>query len=85
VPCAVPLQELTPASISKLLIGCTKLHHFDAQLCNLLAGAAEACMPQASGAEVAQIVWSLAHQRHEQPGVFEAAAHQVCRVGWELP
>lgn len=71
------VHDLTPASITQLLVGCTKLQHYDQQLCEQLAAAAERCMPQATCEQVARVVWSLTHQRHEQPGVYEAAARQV--------
>lgn len=61
-----------------MLAGFTKLRHYDAELCARLAAEAEKDMGNASGLQVAQIMWALAHQRYEQPGVFEAAAYQVC-------
>lgn len=74
-------QDLTPTSIAQLLVGCTRLQHYDQQMCAQLAAAAERSMPEATGEQVARIVWSLTHQRHEQPGVYEAAARQVGLLG----
>lgn len=73
------LQLMNCGQVAKVLVGFTKLRHYDAELCLRLADAAERNMANASGVHLAQIIWSLSHQRYEQPGVFEAAALQVSR------
>jgi hypothetical protein len=79
-----PLQAFKAAQVAKLLAGLTKVRHYDVELCARLADAAERDMAAATGEQVAQIMWALAHQRYEQPAVFEAAALQVGGVGLML-
>ena len=79
--CVCPPQFFNAGQVAKVLVGFTKLRHYDPELCACLADAAQATMAQAGGMQVVQIAWALAHQRCEQPGVFEAAARQVgCAV-----
>lgn len=71
------LQAFKAGQVAKVLTGLTKVRHYDVELCARLADAAERDMGAATGEQVAQIMWALAHQRYEQPAVFEAAALQV--------
>jgi hypothetical protein len=79
-----PLQAFKAAQVAKVLTGLTKVRHYDVELCASLADAAERDMGAATGEQVAQMMWALAHQRYEQPGVFEAAALQVGGWVWSL-
>jgi hypothetical protein len=72
-----PLQDMTASQLTSMLVGCAKLRHYDQQLCSLLAAAAVTAMPSASGAQVAQMAWALAHLKLDMPEVFAAAAQQV--------
>eukprot|EP00775_Hariotina_reticulata_P002677 gene2677-2978_t len=85
-------KDMSASNLSSMLLGLAKLHHYDEQLCLLLAEAAEAAMPAASGAQVIQkvecferfmhlkaamIMWALATLKVDHPGVFAAAARQA--------
>lgn len=72
------MQSMTPAHLASVLVSCAYLRHYDQELCGVLAEAAEARMPAAKGHQVAMITWALAHLKHDMPGVFAAAAQQVC-------
>lgn len=71
------LQAFNAGQVAKTLVGFTRLRHYDAELCALLADAAERDMANATGVHIAQIIWSVAHQRNEHEGVLKAAAVQV--------
>jgi len=45
-------RDVSPANLTSMLVGCAKMHHYDEELCSLLANAAEAAMPAASGSQV---------------------------------
>lgn len=76
------LQSMTAGNITSILMGCAKLRHYDQELCAVLAEAAEAQMSTATGPQVSQITWALAHMKHDIPGVFAAAAQQVRCAGF---
>lgn len=69
---------MTAANITSVLMGCAKLRHYDQDLCDVMAAAADQQMAAATGAQVAQICWALARMKHDTPSVFAAAAEQVC-------
>jgi hypothetical protein len=46
------LQDMSPSNLASVLAGLARLHHYDEQLCTLLADAAETAMPAASGSQV---------------------------------
>lgn len=68
---------MSPSQLTSLLVGLSKLCHHDAEMLAALPAAVEAAMHAASGQQVAQMAWALAHLRVEDPGVFAAAAQQV--------
>lgn len=80
--CAV--QAFTCPQVARMLTGFTKLRHYDAEISARLANAAERDMANGSGVHLAQVMWCLAHQRFEQPSVFEAASIQVGGGCWVL-
>jgi hypothetical protein len=75
-------QDMTSAQLTSMLVGCAKLRHYDQQLCSLLAAAAVTAMPGATGAQVVQMAWALAHLKLDMPEVFAAAAQQVGVRPW---